>query len=193
VFLKTVPMKAMADKIDVGHLAAVAIFGPGGGRILSGFICAGLISTISAMTWAGPRVMQTIGEDFHSLRFFARKTAGGIPVRAVVLQAILVLVILWNAKFQDVLVAAQFALVICGLLTVAGVMVLRLREPGLARPFRCWGYPVTPVLFAAIGGFTLVYTALTQPHSAAVGVATVLAGFAIFFSGRWMRGKMRRA
>jgi len=193
VFLKTVPMAAMADKIDVGHLAAVAIFGRDGGRILSGFICAGLISTISAMTWAGPRVMQTIGEDFYSLRFFARKTAGGIPARAVVLQAILVLVILWNAKFQDVLVSAQFALVLCGLLTVAGVVVLRVREPGLARPFRCWGYPVTPVLFAGIGGFTLIYTMFTQPHSAAVGAGTILAGFAVFFGGRWMRGKVRRA
>jgi APA family basic amino acid/polyamine antiporter len=102
-------------------------------------------------------------------------------------------VILWNAKFQDVLVSAQFALVICGLLTVAGVVVLRVREPALARPFRCWGYPVTPLLFATIGGFTLVYTTTTQPHSAAVGLGTILAGFAVFFGGRWMRGKVRRA
>lgn len=193
VFLKTVPMSEVAGRIDVGHLAAVAIFGEHGGRILSGFICAGLISTISAMTWAGPRVMQTIGEDFQSLRVFAKTTAGGIPARAVVLQAVFVLVLLWNASFQHVLVSAQFALVICGLLTVAGLIVLRVREPGLARPFRCWGYPATPLLFAAIGGFTLVYTARTDPKSAAMGVGTVLAGFAIYFSGRWVRGKTRRA
>ena len=193
VFLKTVPMSTLAGKLEVGNLAAVAIFGKDGGRILSGFICAGLISSISAMTWAGPRVMQTIGEDFHSLRFFARKTAGGIPARAVILQAILVLVILWNAKFQDVLVSAQFALVICGLLTVAGVVVLRVREPQLARPFRCWGYPVTPALFAITGLFTLAYTALTKPQSAAVGVGTVLAGFVVYFGGRWMRENLRRA
>ncbi|HVE15747.1 MAG TPA: amino acid permease [Chthoniobacterales bacterium] len=193
VFLRTVPMSAMAGKIDVGHLSAVAIFGQEGGRILSGFICAGLISTISAMTWAGPRVMQTIGEDFDSLRFFARTTRAGIPARAVLAQGVFVLVLLWNASFQHILVSAQFALVICGLLTVAGLIVLRIREPELPRPFRCWGYPVTPLLFAAIAGFTLVYTATIQPVSARDGVLTVLLGLAVFYGGRWMRGKIRRA
>jgi APA family basic amino acid/polyamine antiporter len=100
---------------------------------------------------------------------------------------------LWNATFQGVLITAQFALVICGLLTVAGVVVLRVREPQLARPFRCWGYPATPILFAAIGVFTLVYTTITAPRSAAAGAATVLAGLAIYQGGRWMRGKLRRA
>jgi APA family basic amino acid/polyamine antiporter len=193
VFLKTVPMAAMVGKIDVGHLSAVAILGEEGGRVLSGFICAGLISTISAMTWAGPRVMQTIGEDFRSLRFFARTSSGGIPARAVIAQTVFVLVLLWNASFQHVLVSAQFALVICGLLTVAGVLVLRIREPRLARPFRCWGYPVTPLLFLTIAGFTLVYTAINEPHSARDGTLTVLAGLAIYYVGRAMRGKSRPA
>jgi APA family basic amino acid/polyamine antiporter len=193
--LKTVPMSVLADpdKPDVGNSAAAAIFGTEGGRILSGFICAGLISTISAMTWAGPRVMQTIGGDFRSLRWFARTTSGGIPARAVVSQMALVLVLIWNVRLQDVLKSAQFALVMCGLLTVAGVVVLRIREPDLARPFRCWGYPLTPALFAAIAVFTLVYTALMDPRSAATGAAVLVIGLAIFHTGRWMRGKASRA
>ncbi len=191
VFLKTVPLEKLANKIDVGNLAAVAIFGAEGGRIMSGFICAGLISSLSAMTWAGPRVMQTIGEDFFALRFFAKKTRAGIPARAVLLQMAIVLVLLWNATFERVLVATQFALVICGLLVVAGVAVLRWREPALPRPFRCWGYPLTPLLFAATAGFTLIYTAINDTVSALVGMGTVLAGFAIYHAGRWMRAKMR--
>ncbi|MGH8049021.1 MAG: APC family permease, partial [Chthoniobacterales bacterium] len=193
VFLKTVPMSQLAGKLDVGDAAAVAIFGKEGGRIMSGFICAGLISSISAMTWAGPRVMQTIGEDFPALRFFARKTRGDIPARAVVLQAVIVLVLLWNSSFENILVSTQFALVICGLLTVAGVVVLRIREPELARPFRCWGYPLTPLLFAIIAGFTLVYTAIIKPSDALHGVAIVVCGLVIYFGGRWLRGKIRRA
>jgi APA family basic amino acid/polyamine antiporter len=192
VFLKTVPMAELAGKLDVGSLAATAIFGGNGGRIMSGFICAGLISSISAMTWAGPRVVQTIGEDFPSLRFFARKTRGGIPARAVLLQLALVLVLLWNSTFERVLIATQFALVICGLLTVVGVFVLRIREPHLPRPFKCWGYPITPLLFASTACFTLVYTMIQDPFSAAAGVGTVLAGLAIYHGGRWARGKSRR-
>jgi APA family basic amino acid/polyamine antiporter len=193
VFLRTAPMSSLAGELDVGNVAAAAIFGTEGGRIMSGFICAGLISSISAMTWAGPRVMQTIGEDFSSLRFFAHKTRSGIPARAVMLQSAIVLVLLWNSTFERVLIATQYALVICGLLTVIGLVVLRIREPGLARPFRCWGYPLPPLLFGTIAGFTLVYTAIKEPESAAAGTGVVVMALAVYHGGRWMRGKLRRA
>jgi APA family basic amino acid/polyamine antiporter len=187
VFLKTVPLATLSGKIDVGHLAAEAIFGPEGGRICSGFICAGLVSAVSAMTWAGPRVAATIGEDFFSLRLLARRTRGGIPANAVILQLALVLVLLWTATFQSVLLYTQFALVLCGLLAVIGVIVLRWREPDLARPFRCWGYPITPLLFAATAIFTLAYTAWDNPGHAAASIATLGAGLGIYAAGRWRR------
>jgi APA family basic amino acid/polyamine antiporter len=193
VFLKTVPLATLSGKLDVGHLAATAIFGPEGGRILSGFICAGLISALSAMTWAGPRVAATIGEDFAALRLLARRTRGGIPAHAVLLQLVLVLGLLWTATFQDVLLYTQFALVLCGLLTVVGVIVLRVREPALARPFRCWGYPVTPLLFAAIAVFTLVQTALQDWRYAAAGTGTLGLALVIYHAGRWARGKTRQS
>ncbi len=192
VFLKTVPLADLSGKIDVGHVAATAIFGPQGGRICSGFISAGLISALSAMTWAGPRVAATIGEDFSALRILSRRTRGGVPAFAVGLQLVLVLLLLWNSTFRDVLLYTQFALVICGLLAVMGVVVLRVREPGLARPFRCWGYPVTPLLFAATAVFTLAYAAVAEPRSAAASVATLALALGIYYGGGWARGKTRQ-
>lgn len=192
-FLRTVPIADLSGRIDVGALSAKAIFGIHGGRIFSVFICAGLISVISAMTWAGPRVVQTIGEDFSALRFFAKRSKGGVPARAVLLQGALVLILLWNSTFKVVLVSTQFALVICSLLTVAGLVVLRIREPRLPRPFRCWGYPVTPLLFAATAVFTLFHTALRDRSSALAGTGVLVAGLLTYFCGRWLRGKMRAA
>ncbi len=193
VFLKTVPMATLSGQLDVGHLAATAIFGADGGRVMSGLISAGLISAISAMTWTGPRVAATIGEDFPALRFLARRTKGGIPAAAVLLQLALVLVLLGTATFESVLVYTQFALVLCGLLTVVGLIVLRWREPELPRPFRCWGYPVTPLAFAATAVLTLVYTALERPGQAAAGVGTLLLALALYAGGRWVGGKRRQS
>jgi APA family basic amino acid/polyamine antiporter len=193
VFLRAVPMAELAGRIEIGDLAAKAIFGHEGGRIFSAFLCIGLVSVISAMTWAGPRVVQTIGEDFSALRFFARKTRGGVPARAVLLQSTLVLVLLWNSTFERVLVSTQYALVICSLLTVAGLVVMRLRAPELPRPFRCWGYPFTPLLFAATALFTLVYTAAVDPQSARDGSLVILGGFLVYYAGRWLRDLARRA
>jgi APA family basic amino acid/polyamine antiporter len=145
------------------------------------------------MTWAGPRVAATIGEDFSALRLLARRTRGGIPANAVLLQLAIVLALLWTSTFESVLLYTQVAIVICSLLAVVGVVVLRLRAPELPRPFRCWGYPLTPLLFAATALFTLAYTTVRHPLQSAAGVGTLLLGLGIYFIGRRMRAKNRDA
>jgi len=182
-FLKVVPITALAGKLDVGSIAAAAIFGDAGGRIMSGLIAGGLISCISAMTWAGPRVMQTIGQDFPALRVLSWNTRSGIPLLAIALQYSLVIVLLLTASFQSVLLYTQFALVSCSLLTVVGVIVLRYREPRLPRPFRCWGYPVPPILFAVTAIFSLYYTAVQRPMHALAGVLTLGGALGLYFIG----------
>jgi APA family basic amino acid/polyamine antiporter len=187
-FLKTVPMSVLAGQMDVGALSASAIFGAEGGRIMSGLIAGGLISCISAMTWAGPRVMQTIGEDFPILKPLSWRTRAGIPLRAIGLQFGLVMILILTATFEAVLLYTQFALVSCSLITVIGLVVLRIREPNLPRPFRCWGYPVTPMLFALTAVFSLGYTAWNRPIQAIAGVLTLVGALALYFAGRRLFG-----
>ncbi|HEY5812800.1 MAG TPA: amino acid permease, partial [Terrimicrobiaceae bacterium] len=69
VFLASGPMNLFAGRIEVGEIAARNLLGDRGGRIMAGLIGIGLVSAISAMTWAGPRVAQTVGQDFSILRF----------------------------------------------------------------------------------------------------------------------------
>ncbi len=183
IFLKTVPMENLAGKLDIGSISATAIFGENGGRIMSGLIAGGLISCISAMTWAGPRVMQTIGEDFRPLRILSWTTRAKIPLLAIAWQYSLVIILLFTATFESVLLYTQFALVSCSLLTVVGVIVLRYREPDLPRPFRCWGYPLTPLLFAATAIFSLFYTAVHRPAEALAGVLTLGGALGLYFVG----------
>ena len=66
------------------------------------------------------------------------------------------------------------------LLAVVGVIVLRQREPGLPRPYRTFGYPVTPILFAIVALFCLVQTCQRHPRETAVGALTVLIGLPIY-------------
>lgn len=180
VFLKVAPIDALAGQLNVGSVAAEAIFGEGGGRLMSGLIAAGLVSSLSAMTWAGPRVSSTIGEDIRILRIFSKRTTGGIPWVATLFQFILVVGFVVIGTFESVLVFAQVALITCGTLTVVGVIVLRVREPGLARPFRCWGYPVTPILFAMTGVLTLAYSTWEKPGPALAAFGALLVSAALY-------------
>ena len=119
------------------------------------FICAGLVSTVSAMMWIGPRVTATMGQDFHALRWLARTNAHGIPRVAILVQFAIVNVLLLTATFQAVVNYVQFSLALCCAATVLGVFVLRWREPTLPRPYRTWGYPFTPIIFLAISVWML--------------------------------------
>lgn len=185
IFLYTAPMNELADKLEVGHVAASHIFGKAGGRIMAGLICAGLVSSISAMTWVGPRVMMAMGEDFHPLAWLGRKTRSGVPAIAILAQASVVGTLLLTASFETVLTYIQFSLTFCSFLTVLGVIVLRFTQPRLTRPYKTWGYPMTPLFFLLVSAWMLWQVAWERPRESLAGFATMLVGLALFaFSKR---------
>ena len=148
---------------------------------MGGLIALGLVSTISAMTWAGPRVAQVIGEDVPILRPLATRNGGGAPYLAILFQLILVLAMLATSSLEKILTYLGFTLALCTVLTVFGVFVLRVRSPEAPRPYRTWGYPVTPLIFLAINGWMLVYLLLHQPLQSLAGLGTILAGVPLYF------------
>ena len=67
---------------------------------------------------------------------------------AILAQFAIVILLLLTATFQTAVNYIQFSLTLCSTLTVLGVFVLRWRRPNLPRPYRTWGYPVTPATFS---------------------------------------------
>lgn len=181
-FLVTAPRSELAGQIDVGHVSARHVFGAGGGQIMSGLLCLALVSTISAMVWAGPRVTQVMGQDYAFFRRLARTNRHGIPVTAILLQSALVIAMIVFTDFQQLLIYTQFTLALSVGLTVAGVFVLRRREPELERPYRTWGYPWTPLLFLLIVVLTMGFTLVQNPVESLAGLGTVLLGLPIYFA-----------
>jgi APA family basic amino acid/polyamine antiporter len=181
VFLYTTPMSLMAGQIDIALIAGKQIFGESGGRLVGALICVGLVSSISAMTWIGPRVTMTMGEDLPLLKVFSRKSANGVPVTAILTQLVVVNIMLLTRSFEAVLDYVQFSLTFCSFLTVIGVIVLRITHPDLNRPYRTWGYPVTPFVFLAIMLFTMYHLLTERPLQSLLGLATMCAGLLIYF------------
>src|SRR5690606_33695703 len=145
VFLKTTPIADLVGQVEVGAIAAGRIFGPDGGRLMSGLIALLLVSTISAMTLAGPRGSEAMAEDLPPLRPLAERSGTGAPSRAVLLQSALALAFVLTDSFEGVLTYAGFTLTLFAMLAVVGVMVLRRTDPDLPRPYKTWGYPWTPL------------------------------------------------
>jgi basic amino acid/polyamine antiporter, APA family len=181
VFLYVVPLPQLSGQLEVGFLAAQGMVGPVGAKAMSGLIALLLVSTISAMVFVGPRIVRRMGEDFVGLGWLARSSARGIPVAGLLFQTGLTLLLIYSSTFEQVLAYASVALIAISSLTVLGVYVLRVRQPGLPRPYRTWGYPFTPGIFLLLNGWTLAYMALNQPHETLVGAGIVLVGLGLYW------------
>ena len=181
VFLATTPESEMRGQLEVGLIAGKHIFGENGGRIVGAVICLGLISAISSMTWIGPRVTMSMGEDHWLLRFLGRKNTGGIPANAALVQLLIVNLLLLTRSFELVVVYIQFALLLCSLLTVIGVIVLRASKPNVSRPYRVWLYPLPPLLFAAITIWMMIYLLISKTTESVAGMVTAIVGFLLYF------------
>ncbi|WP_299459682.1 APC family permease [uncultured Microscilla sp.] len=136
IFLYTVPVgelaaKQMADfntPLEVGYLSADKIFGTAIGKTMGLMIALLLISSISAMIFAGPRVTQVMGEDLPLLKKLAVRNKKGIPVLAISLQSTISLILILTASFNTVLFYIAFALDIFTFSTVLGIFIMRSRR-----------------------------------------------------------------
>ena len=180
VFLYTAPIDRLAGQLDVARIAGTYVFGEIGGRIVGAMICIGLVSSISAMMWIGPRVMMTMGEDIPALRVFARKSSQGAPAYAILFQLAVATLMLFTRSFEAVLDFIQFALLFCTFFTVLGVIKLRITRPELPRPYRAWGYPVTPVIFLLVTLFMMYYLVVDRPLQSFFGALIMVSGFLIY-------------
>lgn len=177
-FLYAAPMQAMAGKIEIGIVAARHAFGESGARIMGLVLAVLLISTVSAMTIAGPRVLMVIGEDFRLFRVFARKTRHQLPTIAIVTQSALALFFILSTSFESVLVFSGFIMGMNTLFAVAGVFILRRRFSGTGA-YRTWGYPVTPLIHLGLVGWALIHILLNRPEAWA-GLAMIAGGALLY-------------
>jgi APA family basic amino acid/polyamine antiporter len=181
VFLVTTPAEELKGQLEIALIAGKHIFGDNGGRFAGAIICLGLVAAISSMTWIGPRVTMSMGEDHWLLRWLAGKNEHGIPINAVFLQLLFVNLLLFTQRFQDVVRYTQFTLLFCSLLTVVGVIVLRFTNPEIRRPYRVWLYPIPPVVFSIITIWMMFYLLRSHTAESLAGLATALLGVALYF------------
>ena len=184
LFLYATPMRELAGQIDVAVVAGKHIFGDIGGRVVGALICIGLVSSISAMMWIGPRVTTTMGEDMPMLRLFARRSDKDVPTNAIIFQLAVATLMLLTQSFEAVLDFIQFSLLSCSFLTVLGVIKLRITAPDLPRPYRAWGYPVTPLIFLCVTAFMMYYLVTERPLQSFIGMLMMGSGLAVYYFSR---------
>jgi APA family basic amino acid/polyamine antiporter len=190
VYLYVLPMPVMARVVENRVAADVA------GVLLGGFgitavSIAILISTfgcVNGLILGGGRVLFAMARDGL---FFAR--AGVVhprhktPANALVLQGIWSSVLALSGSYSALLTYVTFASLAFNALTVAGLFVLRKKQPNAERPYKTWGYPVTPLLYLAGAVFFIVYIFAGDKRDALIGIGLVLLGLPAYWLFRRAR------
>lgn len=181
VFLYSVPISELKGVLEVGYLSANKIFGVQVGQFMSLVIAVLLISTISAMVLAGPRVMKSMGTDIKGLRFFAISNKNNVPYVAIIFQSVIAVVLVLTSSFQSLITYVGFTLNLFTFLTVAGIFVLRFKHKHIVTSYKTFLYPITPLLFLSIILFILVYIMIEKPVESLYGLGTVVLGLLVYF------------
>jgi len=180
VFLAVAPMDAMIGKVEIGVIAAKSAFGPVGGQLMGLMLSLLLISTVSAMLMAGPRVLEVIGQDFSVFKLLSKTNSAGLPFVAILTVVLLSIVLVLTSSFESVLIFSGFVLSLNTVFTVAGVFILRARGWLNKEAYQAWGYPFTPLIFLALSVWTLTYILLQRPQEAFAGLLVVGSGFGFY-------------
>jgi len=171
-FVFAVPVSELAGRVDVAHVAALAVGGPRFAFAISGLVALALGLCVSALTMTGPQVAARMAGDGLLPRAFI--VAPGKPPRVALLaQLLLGLLALWTSTFEGILTYVGFTLGISTLATVVGLCRLRIKEgPALRVP----GWPWVPGLFMAFVAASTLFAVVQKPVEGGVGLATVALG-----------------
>lgn len=180
VFLYSAPVEAMKGELEIGYIAAQSAFGQLGANFTGLVLASLLISTVSAMTIAGPRVLQVIGQDFRALRVLARTNEDGIPGVAIYVQSALAVLFILTSGFESILVFAGFTLALNSFATVFGVFFLRYTQPDLPRPYKTFLYPLPPLIYLSLTGWTLAFVLMSRPVEGLFGLGVIGSGLLVY-------------
>jgi APA family basic amino acid/polyamine antiporter len=184
VFLYAVPTNVLATGdgggpvFEVGDTTARALFGNEAGNLVTSVIALALVSAVSAMVMAGPRVYAAMARDHALPKQLAYHNKRGVPVIAVITQGVLGCVFVLVGDPDKLIRFVGFTLAIFAALAVGAVFILRAR--GLTSKYRTTGYPVTPLLFIALSVW-IAYAQIKERWAEAVAVGLVLAAGALVY------------
>ena len=152
-----------------------------------------LLSLMNAVLLGAPRILFGIGRDGLFSQRAMTVGASGTPRVALLLTAIGTLAFITSGKFEEIIAVASILLAVLYFVNYLAVIVLRIREPSLIRPFRAWGYPVTTILVLT-GSLLFLVAAVHDDHASALRAATFLAAAApVYLWMLWRRRQIRDA
>ena len=180
-YVHSLPIPEMVGVERIGEKATSFMFGPDVGKIMSALILVSIFGCLSATVIFGPRIFYAMAEDRLFFRSFARvHPRHNSPHVAIIGQGIWSGLLCLTGTYEQLYTYVVFVLLLFYIATAIGVFILRSKRPHAERPYKVWGYPFVPVLFALAMFWIMMNTFFEKPVEAFFGIILVLTGVPIY-------------
>ncbi|MEO6335189.1 MAG: amino acid permease, partial [Pyrinomonadaceae bacterium] len=139
------------------------------------------LGTLHTSILSGSRVPYAMAHDGLMFSSLGKLSITRVPVRALIVQAILASILALSGSFDTLTDYVVFGSWIFYALVTSSVFVFRRRYPDAERPYRAWGYPVVPVIFLLVAGWLLINTIVTSPTQSFIGIGLILLGLPVYY------------
>ncbi len=177
--LYVLPMNEIAGNTFALGTVTSRIFGQYGDPIIRTIMIISMLSCLNANQLFCSRTLYAMSCDGLFFRPVTKVNAGGTPTLALLLSTIAgVLFVL--GSFEQVIAMLSFFFVANYTLTYTSVFVLRRKEPGMARPYRAWGYPWTTGVALVASVVFLICSILTDKKNAPRALLMLVFSYPVF-------------
>jgi APA family basic amino acid/polyamine antiporter len=181
MFLYSASFAELEGQNDVGNVVAFKLFGSSAGALFAALFSIALLSTLSAMTIAGPRVFEAMGEDYPAMKSFARKNQYDMPYLAIVAQGGWAIFLVLVSSFKEIIQYISISLSIFSMLTVLSIFLLRQKYPTGERPFKVPLYPLPPIIFTVCTCWMIYYVTSDDPWIILYSLGTMVPGLLVYY------------
>jgi APA family basic amino acid/polyamine antiporter len=161
--------------------AANKIFPSFGTTLIAGLIMVSTFGCNNGLILAGARVYYSMAKDNLFFKKAGELNKNAVPQYALWIQCAVASFWSLSGKYNELLTMISFVVVLFYMLTIAGIFILRKKQPDAERPYRAFGFPVLPVIYIILGLVFCIFLAKFEPLFSLWGLGIVLAGIPLYY------------
>jgi basic amino acid/polyamine antiporter, APA family len=170
-----------ASNDRVGTAAAEMIFGTPAKIIMAIFIMISTFGCNNGLIMSGSRVYYAMAKDGLFFKQATKLNGKGVPSVSIIFQSLWAGVLCLSGTYGQLLDYTVFSVLIFYILTIAGVFILRKKQPDTPRPYRAFGYPVIPAIYLFFATALCINLLIFNPLASGAGLLIIAIGIPVFY------------
>ncbi|MFN6038386.1 MAG: APC family permease, partial [Bacteroidota bacterium] len=181
-----------AEKERVGAAAMMSVFGNSAQVMMAALIMVSTFGCNNGLILAGSRLFQSMAQDGLFFKKAGTLNDNAVPSNSLIIQGIWASLLCLTGSYGDLLGYSTFASLIFYMITIAGIFILRKKEPNTERPYKAFGYPIIPALYILITFAICVDLLYFKPGPTFIGLGIVAIGIPVYFISEKINANKKR-